>query len=774
MKNLFKYASEHWKALLAIVAILIVQAYCDLSLPAYTSDIVNVGIQQGGVEDHIPDAISAEDMETLLLFTSEKDGKTVLSAYEKDDKTYEEQAYVLKDTVKEDTDRTEKLSGILAAPMMMAAGFESGSDMTADIEEQLKAQLPPEMISEDMTVLDILKMMPQEQKQAFVSEIEKKTEELPDTITEQAAVNYVKEAYADLGIDMDELQFRYLFSTGAKMIGLAFLGMVASVLVGFLASRVGAAAGRDLRGRVFKKVVGYSSNEFDHFSTASLITRSTNDIQQVQFIIVMLLRIVLYAPILAIGGIVQVFQTNVSMSWIIGLAVVLIALVVLVLFAVAMPKFKSLQKLVDKVNLVMREILTGLPVIRAFSTEKHEEKRFNKANMDLMKTNLFVNRAMTFMMPIMMLIMNGISVLIMWSGAKGINDGQMQVGDMMAFIQYTMQIIMGFLMICMLSVMLPRAAVAADRVDEVLSSRTVIHDPKTPKKFEEKQKGVLTFDHVSFKYPGADENVLEDITFTAKPGETTAIIGSTGSGKSTLVNLIPRFYDVTDGSIRLDGTDIREVTQHDLRDKLGYVPQKGLLFSGDIASNIMFGNPEGGGQEMKEAAQIAQTTEFIEAKPNKYESPISQGGSNVSGGQKQRLSIARAIAKRPEVFIFDDSFSALDFKTDVALRKALKKRTKESTVLIVAQRISTILNAEQIIVLDDGKIAGIGTHKELLRNCEVYKQIAASQLSEKELQDGMQSEDRKTEDIKSETIKTEERKEAISAKTAEQEVRSDV
>ena len=734
MKNLFKYAASYWKAMIAIVLILVVQAYCDLSLPAYTSDIVNVGIQQGGVEDHIPDAISAEDMETLLLFTSEKDGKTVLSAYEKDDKTYEEQAYVLKDTVKEDTDRTEKLSGILAAPMMMAAGFESGSDMTADIEEQLKAQLPPEMISEDMTVLDILKMMPQEQKQAFVSEIEKKTEELPDTITEQAAVNYVKEAYADLGIDMDELQFRYLFSTGAKMIGLAFLGMVASVLVGFLASRVGAAAGRDLRGRVFKKVVGYSSNEFDHFSTASLITRSTNDIQQVQFIIVMLLRIVLYAPILAIGGIVQVFQTNVSMSWIIGLAVVLIALVVLVLFAVAMPKFKSLQKLVDKVNLVMREILTGLPVIRAFSTEKHEEKRFDKANMDLMKTNLFVNRAMTFMMPIMMLIMNGISVLIMWSGAKGINDGQMQVGDMMAFIQYTMQIIMGFLMICMLSVMLPRAAVAADRVDEVLSSRTVIHDPKTPKKFEEKQKGVLTFDHVSFKYPGADENVLEDITFTAKPGETTAIIGSTGSGKSTLVNLIPRFYDVTDGSIRLDGTDIREVTQHDLRDKLGYVPQKGLLFSGDIASNIMFGNPEGGGQEMKEAAQIAQATEFIEAKPNKYESPISQGGSNVSGGQKQRLSIARAIAKRPEVFIFDDSFSALDYKTDVTLRRALAEKTSGSTVLIVAQRISTILHAEQIIVLDEGKVAGKGTHAELLKNCPVYREIAESQLSRKELE----------------------------------------
>jgi ATP-binding cassette subfamily B multidrug efflux pump len=764
MKNLFKYASEHWKALLAIVAILIVQAYCDLSLPAYTSDIVNVGIQQGGVEDQIPDAISEEDMETLLLFTSEKDGATVLSEYEKDDKTYEENAYVLKDAVKEDGDKRTELSSILSGPMMMAAGLESGSEMTAEIEEQLKAQLPPEMASEDMTVLEIMKMMPQEQREMLVSEMEKQTEELPDTIIEQAAVSYVKGAYTDLGIDMDGLQFRYLFATGAKMIGLAFLGMAASVLVGFLASRVGAAAGRDLRGRVFKKVVGYSSNEFDHFSTASLITRSTNDIQQVQFIIVMLLRIVLYAPILAIGGVVQVFQTNVSMSWIIGLAVVLIALVVLLLFAVAMPKFKSLQKLVDRVNLVMREILTGLPVIRAFSTEKHEEERFDKANMNLMKTNLFVNRAMTFMMPIMMLIMNGISVLIIWSGAHGINDGQMQVGDMMAFIQYTMQIIMGFLMICMLSVMLPRAAVAADRVEEVLSSETMIHDPKQPQSFEENEKGVLTFDHVSFKYPGADENVLEEITFTARPGETTAIIGSTGSGKSTLVNLIPRFYDVTEGSIRLDGVDIREVTQHDLREKLGYVPQKGLLFSGDIASNIMFGNSEGSEQEMKEAAQIAQATEFIEAKPHKYESPISQGGSNVSGGQKQRLSIARAIARHPEVFIFDDSFSALDFKTDAALRRALKQQTKESTVLIVAQRISTILNAEQIIVLDDGKIAGMGTHKELLRNCEVYKQIAASQLSEKELRDGMQSE----------AVEMEEREEAQTAETAEQEVRSDV
>lgn len=524
------------------------------------------------------------------------------------------------------------------------------------------------------------------------------------------------------------------------MAALAFLGMAASVMVGFLASRVGASTGRNLRSRVFKKVVDFSNNEFDHFSTASLITRSTNDIQQIQLLTVMLLRIVLYAPILAIGGIWQVFQTNVSMSWIIALAVVLIALVILVLFLVAMPKFKILQTLVDKVNLVMREILTGLPVIRAFSTERHEEKRFDAANIDLTKTNLFVNRAMTFMMPVMMLIMNGVSVLIMWTGAHGIDEGQMQVGDMMAFIQYTMQIIMGFLMLCMLSIMLPRAAVAADRVEEVLQSKTVIHDPEQPKAFDENEKGMLRFDHVSFRYPGAEENVLHDISFTAKPGQTTAIIGSTGSGKSTLVNLIPRFYDVTEGSITLDGVDIREVSQHDLRDRLGYVPQKGLLFSGNIASNIMFGNPDGSEDEMVEAAEIAQATEFIEAKPERYESHIAQGGSNVSGGQKQRLSIARAIAKHPEVFIFDDSFSALDFKTDVTLRKALRKKTKDSTVLIVAQRISTILNAEQIIVLDEGRVAGMGTHSELLKNCEVYQQIAASQLSEAELNAGKNAE----------------------------------
>ena len=582
-------------------------------------------------------------------------------------------------------------------------------------------------------MFDILQMMPQESREELVKEIKKEMKDMPDMILEQAAVSYAKTAYQDLGMDVDQMQYHYLFTTGGKMVALAFLGMAASVLVCYLASRVGARVGRDLRGRVFRKVVGFSNNEFDHFSTASLITRSTNDIQQVQFLAVMVLRMVLYAPILALGGVYKVFQTNVSMSWIIALAVVLILCVVLVLFVVAMPKFKSLQKLVDKLNLVTREILTGLPVIRAFSTEKHEEERFDAANKNLTKTNLFVNRAMTFMMPTMMLIMNGVSVLIVWNGAHGISDGQMQVGDMMAFIQYTMQIIMGFLMICMISIMLPRAGVSADRIQEILKSETVILDPKETKEFRNEEKGVLKFEHVSFRYPGADEDVLHDIHFTARPGETTAIIGSTGSGKSTLVNLIPRFYDVSEGVITLDGVDIREVSQHALRDKIGYVPQKGVLFSGDIASNILFGNPEGGESVMREAAQIAQAEEFIEEKKKKYQSHIAQGGSNVSGGQKQRLSIARAIAKHPELFIFDDSFSALDYKTDVALRKALKKKTQDSTVLIVAQRISTILHAEQIIVLDEGKIAGIGTHRELLENCEVYRQIAASQLSESEL-----------------------------------------
>ena len=762
MKNLFKYAASYWKAMIAIVLILVVQAYCDLSLPAYTSDIVNVGIQQGGIEDEVPRQIATEEMEKLLLFVSEDDQQTVMDVYTEDNTSYKKEAYVLKDSVAEEENTMENLKDILQIPMMMTSGIESGSDTTKQMEDKLKEQMSQGMAQsmpqgadqtmpegmpqgesqaesqvvslDDMSMFDLLKMLPAEQRATMVEKIEEQMSEMPDTILDQAAVSFCRSAYKDLGMDMDQTQIHYLLKTGGQMAALALLGMVASIMVAFLASRVGASAGRDLRSGVFHKVVGFSNNEFNHFSTASLITRSTNDIQQIQMLIVMLLRMVLYAPILAIGGVLQVMKTNVSMSWIIGLAVIIIAFVVLLLFLVVMPKFKVLQNLVDKLNLVTREILTGLPVIRAFSTEKHEEERFDDANRTLTKTNLFVNRAMTFMMPVMMLVMNGVSVLIVWTGAHGISDGQMQVGDMMAFIQYTMQIIMGFLMLCMISIMLPRAAVAADRVEEVLKSETMIHDPKQEKHFPEDGKGVLTFDHVSFCYPGADEDVLEDITFTAKPGETTAIIGSTGSGKSTLVNLIPRFYDVTSGDIMLDGVDIREVKQHELREKLGYVPQKGVLFSGDIASNIMFGNSHGSDDEMIEAAEIAQATEFIDTKPEKYKSPISQGGSNVSGGQKQRLSIARAIAKHPQVFIFDDSFSALDYKTDVTLRRALAEKTSGSTVLIVAQRISTILHAEQIIVLDEGKVAGKGTHAELLKNCPVYREIAESQLSRKELE----------------------------------------
>ena len=762
MKNLFKYAASYWKAMIAILLILVLQAYCDLSLPAYTSDIVNVGIQQGGIEDEVPRQIATEEMEKLLLFVSEDDQQTVMDAYTEDNTSYKKEAYVLKDSVAEEENTMENLKDILQIPMMMTSGIESGSDTTKQMEDKLKEQMSQGMAQsmpqganqtmpegmpqgesqaesqavslDDMSMFDLLKMLPAEQRATMVEKIEEQMSEMPDTILDQAAVSFCRSAYKDLGMDMDQTQIHYLLKTGGQMAALALLGMAASIMVAFLASRVGASAGRDLRSGVFHKVVGFSNNEFNHFSTASLITRSTNDIQQIQMLIVMLLRMVLYAPILAIGGVLQVMKTNVSMSWIIGLAVIIIAFVVLLLFLVVMPKFKVLQNLVDKLNLVTREILTGLPVIRAFSTEKHEEERFDDANRTLTKTNLFVNRAMTFMMPVMMFVMNGVSVLIVWTGAHGISDGQMQVGDMMAFIQYTMQIIMGFLMLCMISIMLPRAAVAADRVEEVLKSETMIHDPKQEKHFPEDGKGVLTFEHVFFRYPGADEDVLEDITFTAKPGETTAIIGSTGSGKSTLVNLIPRFYDVTSGDITLDGVDICEVKQHELREKLGYVPQKGVLFSGDIASNIMFGNSHGSDDEMIEAADIAQATEFIDTKPEKYKSPISQGGSNVSGGQKQRLSIARAIAKHPQVFIFDDSFSALDYKTDVTLRRALAEKTSGSTVLIVAQRISTILHAEQIIVLDEGKVAGKGTHAELLKNCPVYREIAESQLSKKELE----------------------------------------
>ncbi|NSK21216.1 ABC transporter ATP-binding protein [Dorea formicigenerans] len=743
MRKLFQFLKPYAPRVLLILCVLVVQAYCDLSLPTYTSNIVNVGIQQSGIDEEIPENISEEEMNQLLLFVSEDDRQDIQDAYEKSSESfdYDGEVLTLKDSVKSDNEKLDALTEEMKLPMMLTAGFENGSDTTKQMEGQLKEQMSQVPGIEKMSVFDIFGMMDDTQRAAIVDKITEQMDKMPDSILDQAAISYVKSTYEQIGLDTGHMSTVYILKTGAKMLGLAALGMAASILACLMASRVGAKVGRGLRRDTFRKVIGFSNAEFDKFSTASLITRSTNDIQQIQLLTVMILRMVLYAPIMAIGGILKVSKTNVDMFWIIGLAVLLIVMVVAVLFIVVMPKFKIVQNMVDKLNLVSREILTGLPVIRAFHTEKHEEERFDKANKDLTKLNLFVNRAMTFMMPTMMLVMNGITVLIVWVGGHSINDGAMQVGDMMAFIQYAMQIIMSFLMICMISVMLPRAAVSAERVDKVLKSETKIHDPKEPKTLPKNGKGEVAFEHVSFHYPGAEEDVLHDITFTAKPGETTAFIGSTGCGKSTLVNLIPRFYDVTEGKITIDGQDVRDLTQHELRDKLGYVPQKGVLFSGNIASNIMFGNPAGSEQEMTEAAQIAQAVEFIDTKPERYKSPISQGGANVSGGQKQRLSIARAIAKHPDVYIFDDSFSALDYKTDTVLRSALKEKTTDSVVLIVAQRISTILHAEQIIVLDDGKIVGKGTHEELLKTCDAYYQIAASQLSESELKEAMKEED---------------------------------
>ena len=743
MRKLFQFLKPYAPRVLLILCVLVVQAYCDLSLPTYTSNIVNVGIQQSGIDEEIPENISEEEMNRLLLFVSEDDRQDIQDAYEKSSESfdYDGEVLTLKDSVKSDNEKLDALTEEMKLPMMLTAGFENGSDTTKQMEVQLKEQMSQVPGIEKMSVFDIFGMMDDTQRAAIVDKITEQMDKMPDSILDQAAISYVKSTYEQIGLDTGHMSTVYILKTGAKMLGLAALGMAASILACLMASRVGAKVGRGLRRDTFRKVIGFSNAEFDKFSTASLITRSTNDIQQIQLLTVMILRMVLYAPIMAIGGILKVSKTNVDMFWIIGMAVLLIVMVVAVLFIVVMPKFKIVQNMVDKLNLVSREILTGLPVIRAFHTEKHEEERFDKANKDLTKLNLFVNRAMTFMMPTMMLVMNGITVLIVWVGGHSINDGAMQVGDMMAFIQYAMQIIMSFLMICMISVMLPRAAVSAERVDKVLKSETKIHDPKEPKTLPKNGKGEVAFEHVSFHYPGAEEDVLHDITFTAKPGETTAFIGSTGCCKSTLVNLIPRFYDVTEGKITIDGQDVRDLTQHELRDKLGYVPQKGVLFSGNIASNIMFGNPAGSEQEMTEAAQIAQAVEFIDTKPERYKSPISQGGANVSGGQKQRLSIARAIAKHPDVYIFDDSFSALDYKTDTVLRSALKEKTTDSVVLIVAQRISTILHAEQIIVLDDGKIVGKGTHEELLKTCDAYYQIAASQLSESELKEAMKEED---------------------------------
>lgn len=673
-----KYLKKSAGYVILIIALLFLQAYCDLSLPDYTSKIINVGIQQSGIEDSVPEKIQKTSFEKLMLLMDEDEKETVSSLYKE-----ASDSYVLTENLS--SDERSELNLIFENMIASVLGFSS----------------------EDM--------------------------ESNASLITQAGVSFVRSEYEALGMDIDAIQMRYILTSGLRMLGMALITMLCAVMVVFLSSKVAATLGHDLRNNVYRKVITFSSHEYHKFSTASLITRCTNDIQQVQMVMAMMFRIVLYAPILGIGGVLRVLETDASMTWILAVAVGLILLVIFVLFQIAMPKFTILQTLIDRLNLVTREILTGIPVIRAFSREKHEEERFEASNAILTKTNLFVNRCMTFMMPIMMLIMNGVSVLIIYNGAFAVDSGAMQVGNVMAFIQYSMQIIMSFLMITVMSIMLPRANVAALRIDEVLNTKVSVNDPAQPKLPPENIRGTVEFDHVSFAYPEAGENVLTDISFKAKKGETVAIIGSTGSGKSTLVNLIPRFYDVTEGAVRIDGVDVRNMTQKEVRSRLGYVPQKAVLFSGDIDSNIRYGKTDISSEEVAAAAAVAQATEFIEAKRERYEAPIAQGGSNVSGGQKQRLSIARAIAKQPEIFIFDDSFSALDFKTDSKLRKALKAHTKEATTIIVAQRISTILHADKIIVLNDGEMAGMGTHKELMESCDVYRQIAMSQLSEEEL-----------------------------------------
>lgn len=719
MLKLMKYLKKSVGSIVLIIGLLFLQAYCDLSLPDYTSKIINVGIQQKGIEDGVPEKIRESSLKNLELFMSGEDITDISNAYRQEDGIY-----VLHDDITKE--ERENLNEIFCKPMLMLSGFSSDSEES----EAMRSQMG---IPEGADPAEVMAQLPPEALAGMTEEMDKKLTEMPESIMTQAAVSFVYEEYEDMGEDVDAIQMKYLLVSGGKMLLMALIIMMAAISVTFLSARVAASLGHDLRNSVYRKVMSFSSREYHKFSTASLITRSTNDVQQVQMVMAMMFRIVLYAPILGIGGVIRVLNTDASMTWILGVAVVLILAVIILLFMIAMPKFTKLQTLIDKLNLVSREILTGIPVIRAFSREKHEEERFEEANKTLTKTNLFVNRCMTFMMPVMMLIMNGVSVLIIYSGSHAVDNGTMQVGNVMAFIQYAMQIIMSFLMITAMSIMLPRANVAALRIDEILKTEVSIKDPENPEHTKEEAKGTVEFNHVSFAYPEAGENVLTDIHFKAKKGETVAIIGSTGSGKSTLVNLIPRFYDVTEGSVSVDGVDVRDMSQKELRDCIGYVPQKGVLFSGTIDSNIRYGKTDISEEEVKTAARIAQAQDFIEEKPKGYHSPIAQGGTNVSGGQKQRLSIARAIAKKPEIFIFDDSFSALDFKTDSRLRGALKEHTKDATTIIVAQRISTILHADRIIVLDDGHMAGMGTHAELMKNCEVYRQIAMSQLSEEEL-----------------------------------------
>ena len=722
MLKVFRYLKSSIFSVLAVILLLVVQAYLDLTLPDYTSKIVNVGVQQGGIENAAIEEIGEDTLDTLMFFMGEDDQEYILNHYQKSDTYKGEAIYKLE----EDSD-VDKVSSIMARPMMILSYAEQNSNSSDD--SVVSFDLP-----EGVSLSQALSMMSDEQRAEMLDSIDEAIKDIPDSIVDQAAVSFVRTEYQRIGVDTDQIQTMYIFKVGLIMLGIALAAMAVGVLIVFIGSRMAARLARTLRHKVFTKVVGFSKNEIKTYGQSSLITRTTNDVQQVQMVIVFLLRVVFYAPIIGIGGVIKAIRTNADMTYIIGVAVVAILAVVITLFAIAMPKFNKVQKLIDKLNLVTREILSGLPVIRAFSNEKHEEERFDEANKRLTKVNLFVNRAMSFMMPIMMVVMNFVCLVIVYQGAKGVDTGAMQVGDIMAYIQYTMQIIMAFLMISMMSIMLPRANVSAKRIMEVIETPDTIYNGDHLLEFKPKEKGKVEFKNVSFRYPDADYDVITDVNLVANPGETTAFIGSTGSGKSTLINLIPRFYDVTDGELLVDGVNIKDVDLHVLRDKIGFVPQKGVLFTGTIKENIKYGNDKITDEDVDRALDVAQATEFVSKLKGGVDYDISQGGTNVSGGQKQRLSIARAIAKDPDIYVFDDSFSALDFKTDAKLRGELAKITKDKTVLIVAQRISTIMNADKIVVLDEGRVVGVGTHKELMKNCTVYKEIALSQLSKEELE----------------------------------------
>ena len=763
MKKIFKNMIPYWKTILVIVAVLVLQAYCDLALPTYTADIIDVGIQNKGIEYSLPEEITAEEYEDAQLFMTKEEKTLWASSYEATQHETYERSVTDKETLGElDSEfaipliLNYQMSRMEEAQFKKLLAEQTGGD--ASVYEQMSLEQIGQMMGTELkvsekeveqedgstqtvTCVDIRPMFEAMIKSGQMDEdavlsmrdsMQKMVDAMGDSMITASKAAYAASCDEAAGLNLAQIQTSYLWKKGLQMAGLAAIMMACAIFVSYLASKVGAGVGRSLRGRLYEKVMHFSNAEMEHFSTASLITRSTNDVQQIQMVTAIFLRMLAYAPILGIGGIIKVIQTRSGMGWLIVAAVIVIFAFVMILMSVALPKFKQMQEKVDGVNLVSREILTGLPVIRAFRREDKEEERFDGVNRELTKTMLFTNRVMTLMMPGMMLIMYALTVAIVWVAAKKIDLGVMQVGSMTAFITYAMLIVMAFLMLTMMSVMLPRAGVAADRIDEVLHTDFTIREVTEPKHIETSE-GVLKFDHVDFTYPGSREPAIHDIDFTAYPGQTTAIIGSTGCGKSTIVNLIPRLYDVTEGSITLDGIDIRELSMKDLRQQIGFVPQKGVLFSGTIASNLRFGNAEATDAQVVQAAQIAQAEEFIEEKPEKYESPIAQGGTNVSGGQKQRLAIARAIAKHPRIFVFDDSFSALDLKTDAKLRKALSDTVQESTVIIVAQRISTILHADQILVLDEGEIVGKGTHEELMKHCTVYQEIAKSQMSEKEL-----------------------------------------